>query len=95
MSKESNAALQLSLAQNERVRRRQFVVFGALFVALAAILFWVERLAAQPTTDLRELIVWALIATVVAVIYSVMALAIYINRTTARLLRTMAALNDE
>jgi pheromone shutdown protein TraB len=92
MSKEINDALQVSLAQNERVRRRQIVAFGMLFIALVGVLVWVGHLATQSATDVRELIVWAVIATVVAVIYGVLALAIYINGTTARLLRTFASI---
>lgn len=95
MHTETNAILQLSLAQNERIKRRQLIAFGVLFLALVAILMWVGHLAAQANTDVRELIVWAIIATVVAVTYGVVSLAIYINRTTARLLRTLALLRHE
>jgi hypothetical protein len=94
MSTEMNTDLQISLAQNERIKRRQLAAFGVLFVALVAILLWVGHLATQATTDLRELIAWAVIATVVAVTYGVLALAIYINRTTARLLRTIASMRS-
>jgi len=51
VSKESNAVLQLSIAQNERVKRRQLVAFGVLVVALAAILLW--GAAASPGNRLQ------------------------------------------
>ena len=95
MSTQINSALQISLAQNERIRKRQLVAFSALFLALVAILLWVGHLATQANSDVRELIVWAVVATVVAVSYGVLALAIYINRTTSRLLRTMALMRND
>jgi len=44
---------------------------------------------------LQELILRAVIATLVAVTYGVMVLAISIRRTIARLLRMMASLHDD
>ena len=83
------AILQNSLAENERVKTRQIVAFAVLFLGTLAILFWIGHLAGNPATDLREMLVWAVIAMVVIITYGVLTLALYINRTTARLLRTL------
>jgi hypothetical protein len=95
MSQEVIAILEKSLVENERVKQRQVIAFGALFLAAIAILLWIGHLASQPSTDVRELIVWSVIAMLVAICYGAMALAIYINRTTARLLKTMKGVSEQ
>lgn len=95
MSKEAIAILQNSLAENERVRRRQVVSFAVLFLATMGILIWIGYLGSKPTADVREMVVWSVIAMVVAISYGVMALAIYINRTMARLLRTLKSVSEK
>ncbi len=92
MSQEVMAILQKSWAENEKVRQRQWIAFGALFLATVGSLLWIGHLAGRLGTDVRELIVWAVIAVVVSICYGVMALAIYINRTAARVLRTIQGL---
>ncbi len=89
MSQEMIAILQRSLVETEKVRQRQWIAFGTLFLATVGSLLWIGHLSGRPSTDVRELIVWAVIAVVVSICYGVMALAIYINRTTARVFRTM------
>jgi hypothetical protein len=41
------------------------------------------------------MVVWWVIATVVAITYGVMALAIYINRTVTRLLHTLQSVSEK
>jgi hypothetical protein len=95
MSKEVIAILQNSLAENERVKQRQVVAFAVLFLSTLAILFWIGHLGSNPSTDLREMLVWAVIAMVVIITYAVLGLALYINRTTARLLRTLKSVSEK
>jgi len=95
MSQEVIAILQTSLAENDRIKRRQIVAFAVLFLVTLAILFWIGHLGSNPTTDLREMLVWSVIAMVVIITYGVLALAIYINRTTARLLRTLKRVSEK
>jgi hypothetical protein len=94
MSQEVIAILQRSLLENERVKHRQVIAFAALFLATIGSLLWIGHLAGRPGTDVRELIVWSVIAIFVAICYGVMALAIYINRTAARLLRTLKSVSE-
>ena len=94
MSKEAIAILQCSLAENERVKQRQIVAFAVLLLSTLGVLFWIGHLASNPATDLREMLVWAVVAMVVIVTYAVLGLALYINRTTARLLRTLKSFSE-
>ncbi len=89
MSNEISLILRNSLLENERIKRRQRIAFAVLFLAMLAILLWIGHLAGQTSTDLRSLVLWSVIAMVVAVCYGATALAIYISRTTTRLLRTV------
>jgi hypothetical protein len=95
MSKEVIAILQNSLNENERVKQRQLVAFAALFLSTLAVLLWIGHLASNPATDLREMLVWAVIAMVVIITYGVLGLALYINRTTERLLRTLKSVSEK
>ena len=95
MSKEVVAMLQNSLIENDRIRKRQLVAFGFAFLATLGVLVWIGHLAGQAGTDLRTMLVWIVIAMVVAICYGVLALALYINRTTARLLKTLALISGE
>jgi hypothetical protein len=88
MSQEAIAILQRSLLENEQVKRRQLVAFAGLFLVTVGSLLWIGHLAAHATTDLRELVLWSVIAIFVAICYGAMAVAIFVNRTAARLLRT-------
>ena len=94
MSREAMAILQKSLEENERVKGRQIAAFGALFIALLAVLR-IGYLGSHPRVDVREMVVWSVIAMVVAITYGVMGLAIYINGTTARLLRTLKGVFEQ
>lgn len=89
------AILRISLMENEKIRRRQLIAFAALFLGVFASLLWIGHLAGNPTTDVKELIVWAVIAIIVAIGYGVMALALYINRTAFRLLRTLKGISEQ
>ena len=64
------------------------------FLAMLGALFWIGHLA-EASTDIRTMVVCAVIAMVVAICYGVLALALYINRTTARLLKTLAQISGE
>jgi len=82
MPSEVTLILRNSLLETDRIKRRQWIAFAVLFLALLAILLWIGHLAGQTTTDLRSLVLWSVIAMIVAVCYGAMALAIYISRTT-------------
>ena len=88
MPSEVTLILRNSLLETDRIKRRQWIAFAVLFLALLAILLWIGHLAGQTTTDLRSLVLWSVIAMIVGVSYGGMALAIYISRTMARMLRT-------
>lgn len=51
---------------------------------------WIGHIVGQASTDIRTMVVWSVIAMVVAICYGVLALGLYINRTAARLLKTHA-----
>jgi hypothetical protein len=95
MSQNTSAILQTALMENEKIKRRQVIAFAGLFLAVFASLVWIGHLAEKPTTDLRELVVWSVIAIVVAICYGAMALALYINRTALRLLRTLKGISEQ
>jgi DMSO reductase anchor subunit len=95
MPQNVSAVLQISLMENEKIRRRQLIAFGGLFLAVLASLLWIGYLASKPSTDVRELMVWAVIAIIVAICYGVMALALYINRTALRMLRTLKGISEQ
>jgi uncharacterized membrane protein YhaH (DUF805 family) len=69
--------------------------FALLFLATLCVLVWIAYLGTRPAADLREMVVWSVIAMVVAITYGVMALAIYINRTVASLLRTLQSVSEK
>jgi hypothetical protein len=94
MSQEAIAILQRSLVENEQMKRRQLIAFAALFLAAIATLLWIGHLAAKPKTDLRELVLWSVSAMFVAICYGAMAVAIFVNRTAARLLRTLNGVSE-
>lgn len=94
MSQEVLGILQRSLMENEQVKRRQLIAFAALFLATISSLLWTGHLAGRPSTDVRELVLWSGIAIFVS-ICGVMALAIYINRTVTRLLRTLKGVSEQ
>ena len=95
MSHEISAMLQKSLLENEKVRRRQLFAFVGLFITTLSSLIWIGYLAGKPSTDLGELVVWAVAAIFVAICYGAMALALYINRTALRLLRTLKGISEQ
>jgi hypothetical protein len=95
MSKEMVAILQNSLAESERIRKGQLAAFGVLFLAMLSVLLWIGHLAGQASTDIRMMVVWAVMATVLAIGYGALALALYINRMAARLLKTLARISSE
>jgi hypothetical protein len=95
MSKEMVAILQNSLAENEQIRKCQLAAFGVLFLAMLSVLLWIGGLAGQASTDSRTMVVWVVIATVVAICYRALALALYINQMAARLLKTLAHISRE
>ena len=95
MSQEAIAILQKSLVENEQVKRRQVVAFAVLFLGTISVLLWMGQLADQPGTDVREMILWSVIAILVAICYGAMALAIYINRVMARLLKTLKGVSEQ
>lgn len=84
MSSEPEVLLRNALDGVDRNRRRLYLAFGALFLALLGILLWLSR-----TTDLRELILLACVLVVFAVVYGVVVLAIYINRMARLILRAI------
>jgi hypothetical protein len=65
MSKEVIAILR-ALTENDRVRRRQLAAFAVLFLAMIATLLWIGHLGSTPNSDFREMLVWSVIAMVVA-----------------------------
>ena len=95
MSREVALILRNSSVENDRIRNRQLIAFAALLLAVLAILLWIGHLAGEPNTDLRNLALWCVIAMVVTVCYAAMALAIHINRTTARMLRTIERISKQ
>ena len=95
MSKEMVAILQNSLAENEQIRKRQLAAFGVLFLAMLSVLLWIGHFSGQASTDIRTMVVWVVIATVVAICYGALALALYINRMAARPLKTLAHIAGE
>jgi hypothetical protein len=95
MPQNVSAILQRALMENEKIKRRQVIAFAGLFLAVFASLVWISHLAGKPTTDLRELVVWSVIAIVIAICYGAMALALYINRTALRLLRTLKGISEQ
>lgn len=95
MSQEAIAILKEYLAENEKVRRRQLVAFAILFLAAISLLLWIGHLANQPTTDLRGMILWSVIFVLVAVVYGVISLAIYINLAITRLLKTLKGISEQ
>lgn len=95
MSNEATALLQHSLAENDRVRRRQLRAFTVLFIVLIAILLWLGHLSSKPGADLREMVMWLAVAMVFSITYGMMALAIYINRSMARLLRVLKTVSEK
>jgi len=95
MPQKVSAILQTALLENERIRRRQLIAFAGFFLAVCASLLWVGHLASKPTTDVRDLVVWSVIAIIVAICYGAMALALYINRTALRLLRTLKGISEQ
>jgi polyferredoxin len=95
MQQKVSAILQTALMENEKIRRRQVIAFAGLFLAVFTSLVWIGHLAGKPATDVRELIVWSVIAVFVAICYGAMALALYINRTALRLLRTLKGISEQ
>jgi len=84
--------LQNYLTENDRIRKRQLLAFGFAFLALS-VLYWIGYRTGQAGADLQTMLVWIGIAMVVAICYGGLALALYINRTTARLLKTLALIS--
>jgi drug/metabolite transporter (DMT)-like permease len=95
MSQEVIAILEQSLVENTRMKRAQWIAFLTLLLASIGCLLWIGHLTGRPRSDIRELLMWSVIAILVFVCYGVTALAIYINGTTARLLRTMKSISEQ
>ena len=85
--------LQNYLTENDRIRKRQLLAFGFAFLAMLSVLYWIGYRTGQAGADLQTMLVWIGIAMVVAICYGGLALALYINRTTARLLKTLARIS--
>ena len=91
LSAESCAVLTSSLERMQRLAKRQLLAFFTLLLILCAILTWISQLGGTGA-DLRSILIWSVIATVVAIVYGVLALAFYINRITQGLFRAIVLL---
>jgi hypothetical protein len=87
MPQETEAFLRNALGSVDRNRRRGYFRFGVPFVVNFAILLWALR-----TTDLHELLLVTCILVGFAVVYGVIAVAIYINRMARLILQAIVLL---
>jgi|SRR5258708_4607480 len=89
MATGNETAMRALLDQVDRIRRRQRIAFGALFCALVAVLLWIAYLSGRTQTDIKELVAWSVVTTVVTIVYGVVALAIYISGQVRRVLKAI------
>lgn len=89
MTAGNEAVMQKLLDQVDRMGRRQKIAFGVMFCVLVAVLLWIDHISGRPQTDVKEVVVWSVTATVFAIGYGVITLAIYINRHVRRILKAI------
>jgi hypothetical protein len=81
-----------TLVDITRIKKRQMIVFVALFFVVIACLLWLGHLGETPGIDVREMLLWSVITLFFAGVYIAVAVALYVNKMLQKVLRAMQPL---
>ena len=93
MSDEIGMRLWKTLNDVDRIRKRQTIAFAVLFCIVEACLLWLGRLGAIANTDLRQMLLSAVITVLVGVAYVAMALALFVTKMLRKVLKAIEPLS--
>jgi len=95
MFQEADTILRKSLHEVDRIRKHQMITVVVLVFLLAGLLVWLGHVGANPATDVRTMIVSAVIVLFVAMVYVAVVLAMVYSKMTLRVLKAIELLSRQ
>jgi quinol-cytochrome oxidoreductase complex cytochrome b subunit len=95
MSQATDNVLRKSLDEIDGIRKAQTTAFVILFCVMISLLVWLGYLGASPATDVRKMILLAVAALFVGMIYVVMAFAMVQSKMTLKVLKAIELLSRQ
>jgi hypothetical protein len=95
MSQETDNILRKSLDEVDGLRKRQTIVFVILACVMAGMFVWLAYLGANPATDVRKLILFAVLVLFFGMVYVAMAFAMVQSKMTLKVLKAIELLSRQ
>jgi bacteriorhodopsin len=93
MTQDTESILRKSLNEVDRIMKRQIVCFGVLFCAMVGLIVWLGYMCENPATDMRRMILLAVIVLLFGMVYVAMAHAMVQSKTTLKILKAIELLS--
>ncbi|MGP8174724.1 MAG: hypothetical protein ACLP7O_09280 [Terracidiphilus sp.] len=93
MTQETESILRKSLNEVDRIRKLQIVCFGVLFCAIVGLIVWLGYMGENPATDVRRMILFAVIVLLFGMVYVAMAHAMVQSKMTLKILKAIELLS--
>ena len=93
MTEETESILRKSLNEVDRIRKRQTVNFAGLFCAMVGLIVWLGYMGENPATDVRRMILFAVIVLLFGMVYVAMAHAMVQSKMTLKILKAIELLS--
>ncbi|MGA2085064.1 MAG: hypothetical protein ABSG60_06055 [Terracidiphilus sp.] len=93
MTEETESILRKSLNEVDRIRKRQTVTFAGLFCAMVGLIVWLGYMGENPATDVRRMILFAVIVLLFGMVYVAMAHAMVQSKMTLKILKAIELLS--
>jgi hypothetical protein len=95
MSQGTDNILRKSLDEVDGIRKRQTVVFVILSCVMVGMFVWLAYLGANPATDVRKVILFAVLVLFFGMVYVVMAFAMVQSKMTLKILKAIELLSKQ
>ncbi|MGA1987165.1 MAG: hypothetical protein ABSG72_12940 [Candidatus Sulfotelmatobacter sp.] len=93
MPQETDDILRKSLDEVDGIRKRQTIAFVILVCVMVGMFVWLAYLGANPATDVRKLILFAVLVLFFGMVYVAMALAMVQSKMTLKILKAIELLS--
>ncbi len=93
MSQETDDILRKSLDEVDHIRKRQNIAFLALFCVMVILFVWFGYLCDNPATDIRRVLLFAVFALFLGLVYVAMAVAMVQSKMTLKILKAIELLS--
>ena len=95
MSQETDNILRKSLDEVDGIRKAQTIAFVILLCVMMGLLVWLSFLGANPATDVRKMILLAVVVLFLGMLYVAMALAMVQSKMTLKVLKAIELLSKQ